>query len=194
MPPPQRETPPSDPHGATTGAVLSDGVVTLRCLRLADVAAHLAGEDEDQVRWLNEGHRSVPGRLPAWIRSNQREWLTGGPRRHFGVRDARSDALIGNVEAHLALPDLAPGEVNLSYAVFPAWRGRGVAVRAIHLVCDWLGFRTGHRTAVIRVDASNAPSARVAVAAGFTAVGEAGTGSGAQLLRYERCLHPRPDR
>jgi RimJ/RimL family protein N-acetyltransferase len=110
--------------------VLSDGVVTLRCLEVADVSAHLAGEDADQVRWLNEGLRSSADRLPEWIRSNQREWLTGGPRRHFGVRDAATDELIGNVEAHLRMDRLAVGEVNISYAVFPAWGGRRVATRA----------------------------------------------------------------
>ncbi|MCX4911672.1 hypothetical protein [Streptomyces sp. NBC_00878] len=34
---------------------LSDGFTTLSPLRLDDVAAHLAGEDEPLVRWLNGG-------------------------------------------------------------------------------------------------------------------------------------------
>lgn len=166
--------------------VLSDGVITLRCLELSDCAAHLAGEDEDQVRWLNEGHRSTADRVPTWIRSNQQEWLTGGPRRHVGIRDARSDTLVGNAEAHLALHDLAPGEVNLSYAVFPEWRGRGTAARAVMLLCGWLASTTAARTAVLRIAPGNEPSRRVALAAGFWdpegVVGQDG------LLRYERSL------
>jgi predicted kinase/RimJ/RimL family protein N-acetyltransferase len=155
--------------------VLGDGVVTLRCLRASDAAAVLAGEDDDQVRWLTEGHRSEPARLAAWISENRDEWRTGGPRRHLGVVDAASGELAGTVEAHLALPGLAPGTVNLSYAVFPRWRGRGFAARAVRLVCAWLaGTGTGTevgwaapRTALLRVDAGNVPSLRVARDAGF---------------------------
>ncbi|MGW6128493.1 GNAT family N-acetyltransferase [Cellulomonas sp. NPDC055163] len=154
--------------------VLGDGVVTLRCLRTSDAAAMLAGEDDDQVRWLNEGHRSEPGRLAAWIGENRQAWRTGGPRRHLGVVDAASGELAGTVEAHLALPGLAPGSVNLSYAVFPRWRGRGYAARAVRLVCAWLadgGTGLGAaRTALLRVDATNLPSLRVARDAGFVPV------------------------
>lgn len=170
--------------------VLSDGVITMRCLELGDAPAHLVGEDPDQVRWLNEGHRSVPERLGAWILSNQQEWLDGGPRRHFGIRDTTSDALIGNAEAHLALPELAPGEVNISYAVFPAWRGRGVAARAVHLLCVWLRDTSDARLAVIRVASNNVHSHGVAVAADFSRNGQITTDDGEQMVRYERRLKP----
>lgn len=168
--------------------VLSDGVVTLRCLQLADAAAHLAGEDDEQVRWLTEGQRSVPDRLPGWIESNQREWLTGGPRRHLGIRDAASDVLIGNVEANLALPGLGPGEANISYAVFPDWRGRGVGARAVRLVCEWLAEATDCTAAVVRVAPDNARSHAVAVAAGFTCARTMTTPDGEVLVRYVRSL------
>jgi carbonic anhydrase/acetyltransferase-like protein (isoleucine patch superfamily)/RimJ/RimL family protein N-acetyltransferase len=167
--------------------VLSDGVVTLRCLTRDDVAAHVAGEDEDQVRWLNEGHRSEPSRVETWIAQNQHEWRTGGPRRHLGIRDAETDALVGNVEAHLAMPGLEPGEVNVSYAVFPAWRGRGVAARAVRLLCDWVETLPDARTAVIRVDAENPHSHGVAVAAGFARAAPM-TPPADALVRYEKPL------
>lgn len=54
--------------------------MTLRCLRAVDVAAMLDGEDDEQVRWLNEGHRSEPGRLATCIERNAQEWTAGGPR------------------------------------------------------------------------------------------------------------------
>jgi RimJ/RimL family protein N-acetyltransferase len=168
--------------------VLSDGVITLRCLELADAAAHLAGEDEDQVRWLNEGHRSVPERRDAWIRNNRQEWIEGGPRRHFGIRDAAGDALVGNAEANLALPELAPGEVNITYAVFPEWRGRGLAARAVGLLCTWLSAATDARIAVIRVHRRNEHSHGVALTAGFVRSALTTAGGKEDFVRYERRL------
>jgi len=146
--------------------VLSDGVVTLRCLVPDDSPAMLAGEDDDQVRWLNEGRRSEPARQRQWILDNATEWSTGGPRRHLGIVDAASGELAGTVEAHLAIPGLGVGTANLSYAVFPRWRGRGYAVRGVRLVRRWLASSTDAERAVLRVDPGNAPSLRVARDAG----------------------------
>jgi RimJ/RimL family protein N-acetyltransferase/predicted kinase len=146
--------------------VLTDGVVTLRCLTADDVDALLAGEDDDQVRWLNEGHRSERPRTTAWVAQNRAQWRDGGPRRHLGVLDAATGELAGTVEAHLALPDLPGGTANVSYAVLPAWRGRGYAVRAVRLLRRWLAERTDATSAVLRVDAANVPSLRVARDAG----------------------------
>ena len=165
--------------------VLTDGVVTLRCLDQADAAAHVAGEDPEQVRWLNEGHTATVDGVAAWIRASRAEWLGGGPRRNVGVRDARTGELVGNAEAHLRLPGLAAGEVNLSYAVFPARRGEGIARRAVLLLCSWLRRDPLHRTAVIRVDPGNLPSHGVPAAAGFTPT------TTDDLIRYELPLHPR---
>lgn len=175
----------SDEH--VPPVVLGDEVVSLRCLEVGDSAAMLAGEDDDQVRWLNEGHRSEPVRQQAWIVRNQHEWRTGGPRRHWGIRDRASGELAGTVEVHLALPELPAGTVNLSYAVFPAWRGRGYAARAIRLVCGWLTVATEADTAVLRIDAANAPSLRVARDAGFTPGGTGADG----LLHHRRALRER---
>jgi len=121
------------PCGDDDFPVLSDGVIVLRCLSREDAAQHLAGEDDDQIRWLSGGPGAME-RLPYWIDSIREQWRTGGPRRHFGVRDVHTDALVGNVEANLRLEGLASGEVNVSYAVFPAWRGHGIAHRAVLLV------------------------------------------------------------
>ena len=167
--------------------VLGDGIVVLHCLRLQDAEAHLAGEDDDQVRWLNEGHRSTPDRVSAWIGENHDEWIGNGPRRHFGIFDGATKALAGGVEANLGLLDGAPEQVNLSYAVFPAWRGRGLAARAVLLVCDWLAASTSARTAVIRIEPGNDHSHGVAVACGFTKTG-AIVDDGQEFVCYEKPL------
>ncbi|HEX3733160.1 MAG TPA: GNAT family N-acetyltransferase [Mycobacteriales bacterium] len=111
-------------------STLTDGVILLRCLEQGDTQSHLAGEDADQVRWASGG-TSTAETVARWIAENRREWLTGGPRRNFGVFDAETDELAGNAEAHLALDGLAAGEVNLSYVTFPTHRGRGIATRTV---------------------------------------------------------------
>jgi ADP-ribose pyrophosphatase YjhB (NUDIX family) len=65
-------------------------------------------------------------------------------------------------------PYLSPGQANISYAVFPAWRGRGLATRAVRLLVEWLRERGDVREAVIRADPGNPASSAVARAAGFT--------------------------
>ncbi|GEA88669.1 GNAT family N-acetyltransferase [Cellulomonas cellasea] len=156
--------------------VLGDDLVTLRCLQDADATAMVDGDDPDQVRWLNDGHTSDLARTQAWIGRNQREWREGGARRNLGIVDRATGALAGMVEAHLALPDLPAGTVNVAYGVFPAFRGRGYAARAVRLVCTWLGAATDADTAVLRIDADNAPSLAVTrdaalVRAGLVRVG-----------------------
>ncbi len=166
---------------------IGDGVIVLRCLGPGDVADHLAGEDEQQIRWFSGGPSSVD-RVAAWIADCQHQWKTGGPRRNVGIRDARTGALIGNAEAHLALDGLAPGEVNLSYAVFARWRGRGIATRAVLLLCARLRNTPACTTAVIRVDPDNTPSQRVPRAAGFTRCGTVVSPDGDLLIRYVKDL------
>lgn len=74
-----------------------------------------------------------------------------------------------------ALPDLPPGTVNVSYAVFPRWRGRGYTARAVRLLVAWLAEHTD--TAVPRVDAENVASLRVARDLGAVEQGSGPDGS-----------------
>lgn len=100
--------------------VLTDDVIALRCLSIHDAPAHLNGEDADKIRWVSGGPGSMERLIP-WIEQNQQQWRSSGTRRHFGIRDAQTDELIGNVEAHFALAGLTPGEANISCAVFSAY-------------------------------------------------------------------------
>ena len=169
--------------------VLTDGVILLSCLSRQDAAQHRAGEDEDQIRWLSGGPGSMDSVL-RWIDDNRAQWRSGGPRRHFGVRDVATDELVGNAEANLALEGLAPTEVNISYAVFPPWRGHGIARRAVLLICDWLRTDPSYETAVIRVAPDNIHSHRVPTEAGFVEKGLVRSPDGEELVRYEKHLRP----
>lgn len=144
--------------------------VTLRPLTLADVDAHSAGEDEETVRWLTGGYGTREG-TTAYIEQLARNAEAGVGTRGFGVwLDGR---LAGYVDCNPDIRDgLEDGDVNITYAVHPWARGRGLAVEAVHLICDYLrDHRLGSRAA-IRVDPDNQASVRVAHKSGFSYVGD----------------------
>lgn len=147
-------------------AKLSDGVVTLFPLRVDDADAHLAGEDELLVRWLNGGPGTRAG-TEAYFRRCAEQWDTGGPLRAFGIRVGAQSTLAGTIDLRFEMAGLAPGQVNLAYGLYPAWRGRGLATRAVNLVCQYATAQ-GATQAVIQVAAENSGSAAVARRSGFT--------------------------
>ncbi len=148
-----------------------DALILLRPLRPRDAALHLAGEDAEQVRWLS-GRAGTIESGRAWIESNAAIRARGEPLWNFGIWLHATGELVGNVEAKADqnVPGVGPGEANISYVIFPAWRRRGLAARAVGLVCNALR-QTGLERAVIRADPDNVASIRVAQRAGFRAVG-----------------------
>ncbi|MBV9181205.1 MAG: GNAT family N-acetyltransferase [Acidobacteria bacterium] len=164
---------------------LSDGVIYLRRLTQADAAAHLAGEDEDMAKWLSGGH-STAATVRTAIDKFAEQWRTGGPRRALGVFDCSNDRLIGFVEANLELPGDS-AEVNVSYGIFPEWRGQGLAGRAVNLMAEYLRSATDARGILLQIAPENSRSIRVAEKAGFVLVGVHEFAEG-QRVRYVRKL------
>lgn len=70
------------------------------------------------------------------------------------------------------------GTCELAYAVGAQHRGAGLAAQAVLAMLP-TARSAGYRTALLRIDVANAPSARVAEAAGFTRTDQ-------PLLRRER--------
>ena len=116
----------------------------------------------------------------------EQQWRNGGSRRAFGVFDCGNDQLIGFVEANLALLG-SPAEVNVSYGIFPAWRGRGLAGRAIDLMAEYLRSATDAKGIVLQIAPENGRSIRVAEKAGFARLGVHEVAEG-QRVRYVRKL------
>ncbi len=153
---------------------LTDGVIFLRPLRVADGPAHLAGEDAEIAAYLSGGE-STEETVRAYIQRSSEDWRNDGPRRAFGIFSCANASLVGSVEANLSLPTLKPRQVNVSYGVFSKWRGQGIAVRAVRLICGYLRTCTDSAEVIIRTVPSNHASAKVAEKAGFRFEG----------LRYE---------
>lgn len=139
--------------------------VELRPLTRADAQAHCDGEDALTVRWLTGGYGSVDG-TRAYFDMLADNAARGSGRRGFGVRlDSR---LAGYVDADPDNRDgLVPGDVNISYAVHPWARGRGVAGEAVRLICGYIAAERLGTRAAIRVEPENVASVRVAEKCGF---------------------------
>ncbi|MFD3947981.1 GNAT family N-acetyltransferase [Streptomyces sp. NPDC058579] len=169
---------------------LSDGIITLSPLRLDDVEAHLAGEDELLVRWLNGGPGTREG-VEAYFRHCWEQWSTAGPLRAFGIRAGADGALAGTIDLRFAGEGLAPGQVNVAYGLYPSWRGRGLATRAVLLASQYAAAEGGEE-AVIQVDPENPASAAVARRAGFTPGRQAQSNDAERFDWYIRDLRDAP--
>jgi RimJ/RimL family protein N-acetyltransferase len=91
-------------------------------------------------------------------------WKSEGDTRAFALREARSGALAGGCELRLREDERA----DLSYWVFPAYRGRGLALRAVRIACEWAFVDLAVQTIELYIEPDNAPSRAVAHRAGFS--------------------------
>ncbi|MEV4788265.1 GNAT family N-acetyltransferase [Streptomyces tuirus] len=165
---------------------LSDGIITLSPLCLDDAEAHLAGEDEMLVRWLSGGPGTRAG-VETYIRHCRKQWDTAGPLRAFGIRVGTENTLAGTIDQRFVAEGLSPGQVNVAYGLYPSWRGRCLATRAVLLVSGYAASEGGQE-AVIRVEPENAASAAVARRAGFAPGKHTRSEDGTRLDWYIRDL------
>lgn len=165
---------------------LSDGALTLSPLRLDDAEAHLAGEDEQLIRWYSGGPGTREG-VEAYLRHCQQQWATGGPLRAFAIRAGAEQILAGTVDLRFEGEGLATGKVHVAYGLYAAWRGRGLATRAVDLACHYAA-EHGASTAVVKVEPGSPASARVALRTGFTYAGRIQEPDSTVFDRYERAL------
>jgi RimJ/RimL family protein N-acetyltransferase len=147
--------------------VALDEVVRLRPLRVSDAAAHLAGCDRAIIDALGGGIPPTPGEIEDWLLFNASAWADAGPVVDLGIVEIASGTLAGCVGIQRGLDYLSPGQVNLSYALYPAFRGRGLATRSVRLAMEVARARGSVREFVIQVAPENVESVRVAERLGF---------------------------
>ena len=170
----------------------TDGVVTIRRQRAADLDRDLEAKDDEQVDRLWQ-----PGERTSWEAMSDsarrthalRGLLTNadvfqtGPRWTFAV-DTAEDTGVAGVECDLAGEHVPRGEANISYWCHPDHRGRGLVPRAVRLALRFLVDHTGAREAHVSVDVDNAASQRVADAVGAEAVGSWTDEHGRRMVRH----------
>jgi RimJ/RimL family protein N-acetyltransferase len=157
-------------HEAARGSqpVLTDGVVWLTPWRDDDDAAFADFNlDPVHVRWFDQPppdadkdrrrahHADV-------IRRCRDEWRTGASLS-FAVRIEEHGTAIGAAD----LQPRPPIAANISYAVVPQQRGKGIAPRAVRILAEAALNRFGFQRIELYCDVDNGPSRRVAEKAGF---------------------------
>jgi len=171
---------------------LTDGVVVLRLMTIADAEAHLANEDDVTVRFF--GGRSTIETSRAAIEEARLSWKSGGTWLNLGIWEAATGELVGYVDANLACPGYRPGvAANITYNVRPAVRGRGYVPRAVGLMLRHLSEQTSAKAAVIQFNPENHASARVAQKSGFRNLGERLHEDGTSMVVYGLPLRPLPN-
>jgi len=141
---------------------LTDGIITLNGYELSDIDAHLAGDDIENQKWLNDFHKSTKETVERAIRNWQKDWVEETKRRTFAVRD-NSGNLVGGCEVRLKGKNIA----DFSYWIFPKYRGKGYAKRALNLIVDYSFANLEVKRAQTYIDVDNVSSIKTAEAAGF---------------------------
>lgn len=148
---------------------LTDGVVTLRPWRRADLTALVAAVQDPEIpRWT---------RAPSpFTRKDGRDYLAAQARQRllgesvgFAVVDAAGGELLGSVGV-LRL-DPARGSAEIGYWVARHARRRGVATRAVRLASRWALGPLGLARLELLAEPDNLASQRVAEACGFVREG-----------------------
>jgi RimJ/RimL family protein N-acetyltransferase len=87
----------------------------------------------------------------------------GDPSFNFAVQDAITDELMGMVEANYDwshIDGLSEGDANVSYGLYPQYRGHGFVARALTLLHTYLS-ESSIKRSVIRVEPENKASLAV---------------------------------
>lgn len=147
-------------------ALPSDGVLRLRPLVEADATAQLAGEDSELVRWLSGGRSTLQDQR-AHVAAAALAWAEQAAAVDLGIERVEDGTLIGTLGIQSGMSYLDPGQVNLTYGLYPPWRGQGLATRAVRLAIDVACRRFEPDLLVIRVHPANEVSAAVARRLGF---------------------------
>jgi RimJ/RimL family protein N-acetyltransferase len=158
---------PAHHHKTATRLLLQDDRIGLRPLAVSDADAHLAGCDDVIDERLGGGEPSSRSQVKEWLERNSRAWSSGGDVIDLGIEDLSSGLLCGSVGIQRGLDYLSPGQVNLAYALYPRWRGRGYATRAVRLAMQAAQERRPVAEFVIRAAPDNPESMAVAERAGF---------------------------
>ena len=149
---------------------LSDGAVNLTFFTVNDAAVMCAGDADPELRRRFEFPADF---APSLTHSEQviTRWQAermAGTRFPFAVRSTATNELLGGCE----LRPLGNGFANVSYWTYPSYRRRGVATRALRLVCEVAFAEFRYHTLEVLIDADNVASRKVASAAGFAEIGQ----------------------
>ena len=111
-------------------ATLTDGVITLRRWRPADLPTLPALVDEAVLEWTTLPGRD-PERLLRWVELNRR--VRPAPEARFAIADS-SDSAVGSLRVSF---NAVTAAADFGWWLGPSARGRGHARRALQLAMPW---------------------------------------------------------
>ncbi len=148
------------------GGSLTDGVVRLRRLTLADTADYLAMRNlPDIMRYSVPPEPSTFEEAEERCRTAGANWLAG-TGAEIAILDAATGAFAGDIQLSGVIPPL--GQAMTGYSVLPEFRGRGFAARAVDLLVGWAFEHTPLARIIAGTSPGNIASQRVLERAGFT--------------------------
>ncbi len=168
---------------------LTDQTITLRPFNVLDAKKHLEGEDSQQIKWVSGGKGTIEG-IENWIKKNELSWKNNGPIFNFAIINPTNE-LSGFVEANTDFENvdgLSKGDANISYGLYPNYRGKGYATAAVNLILKFLKEK-GLRRAIIRVNPENEGSLKIPQRLGFEKSEEILTNKGDKLVVFLKNLN-----
>jgi len=140
---------------------IRDDEVMLRPVEGRDADAIAAGlADAETSRYMLQIPTPyTPEHARSWVKRCEQVWREG-TSFPFAIVDAAGDTFLGSIE-------LSGDSGSIGYWVAPKAQGRGVATRALRLLCGW----TRRRPLRLTTHPDNVASQRVAEKAGFRRIG-----------------------
>jgi RimJ/RimL family protein N-acetyltransferase len=165
--------------------VLRDGDLLLDSHRIEDAETHWAREDDEMRRRFDSRRRATLDEM----RLAMQRWMdgraNGGPMFAYAARQT-PHGLVGGCELRLITPERA----NISYWLYPQYRGRGLAFRATSLLCEAAAAVENLVQLEAHIAPDNAASRRLAERLGFVESGlaeeEAWDGVKSMVVIYVR--------
>jgi RimJ/RimL family protein N-acetyltransferase len=148
---------------ALTPAIIDDPAVRLRPFRVED-ADDVATACADPI-----SQRFLPTLPSPYTRDDALAWINGGAPEAFargGAAFALADRVTDRVLGAVGLTPIGPRRAEIGYWAAPWARRRGVATAGADAMTR-AGFQAGYGRLELRTEAENAPSQRVAIAAGY---------------------------
>lgn len=148
---------------------LTDGVVRLRPWRHRDIPAIVgACRDPEIGRWTSVPIDYSEENARAWL-ATHREMLLRGKGAALAITEAGSGEVVGSVG--VSTYDWTHSVAEIGYWVGPQARRRGVATRAVRLICAWAFEHLGMARIELCIQPGNIASQRVAEKASFAPEG-----------------------
>lgn len=147
---------------------LTNGDVTLRAHRLADIAAIVEQcTDPESVRWTTVPLNYDEAMAESWVTTGIAKTWEDGSESTFAIESTHPDGR-RRFSGSLSLRDEGDHRAELAFGAHPAVRGRGVMTTAVNLLLDYGFNQCGLETVIWLAEVGNVASRRVAWKSGFT--------------------------